>query len=61
MTKQEVTVTARIRVKSGMEKRFKQEYLPIVTLTLAEEGCINFYLRNSRSKTIQLKIKSTRT
>lgn len=48
MTRQ-VTVTARIRVKSGMEEKFKQEYLPIVTLTVAEEGCLNYNLHQSQA------------
>ncbi|MGL5939975.1 MAG: putative quinol monooxygenase [Waterburya sp.] len=49
MTKQQVTVTASIVVKSGMEEKFKQEYLPIVTLTLAEEGCLNYNLYQSQT------------
>ncbi len=49
MTKQQVTVTARLKVKSGMEEKFKQEYLPIVSLTLAEEGCVNYNLHQSQA------------
>ncbi|MGL4884194.1 MAG: putative quinol monooxygenase, partial [Waterburya sp.] len=49
MTKQKVTVTASIVVKSGMEEKFKQEYLPIITLTLAEEGCLNYNLYQSQT------------
>ncbi len=50
MTKQQVIVTARIKVKSGMEEKFKQEYLPIVTLTLTEEGCLNYNLYQSQAE-----------
>ena len=47
--KQQLTVTIRIQVKSGMEEKFKQEYLPIVFLTLNEEGCINYNLHQSHA------------
>ncbi|MBO3457481.1 antibiotic biosynthesis monooxygenase [Aetokthonos hydrillicola Thurmond2011] len=49
MTVQQVIVTASIKVKSGMEERFKEEYLPIVNLTLAEEGCLNYNLYQSQA------------
>jgi quinol monooxygenase YgiN len=49
MTDRQVTVTARIKVKSGLEEKFKQEYLPIVTLTVAEEGCLNYNLYQSQA------------
>lgn len=47
MSNQQVTVTARIKVKPGMEEQFKQEYLPVLALTRAEEGCINYDLHQS--------------
>lgn len=47
--KQQLTVTISIQVKSGMEDKFKQEYLPIVSLTLNEEGCINYNLFQSET------------
>ncbi|MGK7931033.1 MAG: putative quinol monooxygenase [Microcystaceae cyanobacterium] len=49
MTKQQITVTARIKVKSGMEEKFKEEYLAVVALTVAEEGCIRYDLHQSRA------------
>jgi quinol monooxygenase YgiN len=49
MTDRQVTVTARIKVKSGLEEKFKQEYLPIVTLTVAEEGCLSYNLYQSQA------------
>ncbi len=50
MNNQKVTVTARIKVKSGLEDKFKQEYLPIVKLTLEEKGCINYNLHQSQNE-----------
>jgi quinol monooxygenase YgiN len=47
MTNQQVTVTARIKVKPGMEEQFKQEYMPVLALTRAEEGCLNYDLHQS--------------
>jgi len=50
MANQQVTVTARIKVKPGMEERFKQEYLPILELSRAEEGCLNYDLHQSNNE-----------
>ena len=47
--KQQLTVTIRIQVKSGMEEKFKQECLSIIPLTLDEEGCINYNLYQSKT------------
>ena len=47
MASQQVTVTAKIKVKPGMEERLKQEILAVVALTRAEEGCINYDLNQS--------------
>jgi quinol monooxygenase YgiN len=49
MTQGQLTVTARIKVKSGMEQKFQQEYLPIVNLTVSEEGCLNYKLHQSQA------------
>jgi quinol monooxygenase YgiN len=49
MTPGQVTVTACIKVKSGMEEKFKQEYLPIVNLTITEEGCLSYKLHQSQA------------
>jgi quinol monooxygenase YgiN len=35
-------VTARIRVKEGMESRFEVAMLEVVALTLAEPGCLQY-------------------
>ncbi len=47
MTNQQVTVTARIKLKPGMEEKFKQEYLPILTQSRLEDGCLNYDLHQS--------------
>ncbi|MCC5610407.1 antibiotic biosynthesis monooxygenase [Nostoc sp. CHAB 5834] len=47
MSNQKVTVTARLKVKPGLEDNFKQEFQPVIALTLAEEGCINYDLHQS--------------
>ncbi|HEY9597594.1 MAG TPA: putative quinol monooxygenase [Cyanophyceae cyanobacterium] len=47
MSNQQVTVTARIRIKPGLEEKFKEEYRPILALTRAEQGCINYDLHQS--------------
>lgn len=47
--KQQLTVTIRIQVTSGMEEKFKQEYLRIIPLILNEEGCINYNLYQSKT------------
>jgi quinol monooxygenase YgiN len=49
MIREQVTVTARIKVKSGMEQKFQEEYLPIVNLTVAEEGCLSYKLHQSQT------------
>ena len=48
--KQPLTITIRIVVKSGMEEKFKQEYLSIIPFILNEEGCINYNLYQSKSE-----------
>ncbi|MDJ0687582.1 MAG: putative quinol monooxygenase [Xenococcaceae cyanobacterium MO_188.B32] len=48
--KQPLTVTIRLLVKSGMEEKFKQEYLSIIPFILNEEGCINYNLYQSKSE-----------
>ncbi len=47
--KQSLTITIRILVKSGMEEKFKQEYLSIIPFILNEEGCINYNLYQSKN------------
>lgn len=47
MATKQVTVTARIKVKKGMEEILKQELQPIVDLTRSEEGCINYDLHQA--------------
>ena len=47
MNSQKITVTARIKVKPGMEEKLKQELLAIVGLTRAESGCINYDLHQA--------------
>ncbi|NEO47886.1 MAG: antibiotic biosynthesis monooxygenase [Moorea sp. SIO4A3] len=47
MSNQQVTVTARLKVKPGMEKNFKEEFLPILELSRLEEGCLNYDLHQS--------------
>ena len=47
MASQQITVTAQIKVKPGMEERLKQEISAVVALTQAEEGCINYDLNQS--------------
>lgn len=42
-----VNVTARIRAKSGMEKRVKEELLRLIAPTRNEKGCISFDLHQS--------------
>jgi quinol monooxygenase YgiN len=49
MTQEQLTVTACIKVKFGMEEKFKEEYLPIVNLTVAEEGCLSYRLHQSQA------------
>ena len=44
-----LTITIRIHVKSGMEEKFKREYLSILPLILNEEGCINYNLYQSNT------------
>ena len=44
-----LTITIRIVVKSGMEEKFKQEYLSIIPFILNEEGCINYNLYQSKN------------
>ncbi|MDJ0716393.1 MAG: putative quinol monooxygenase [Prochloraceae cyanobacterium] len=47
MANERVTVIAKIKVKPGMEEKFKAEYLPVVELTRKEVGCINYDLHQS--------------
>ncbi|MBW4555631.1 MAG: antibiotic biosynthesis monooxygenase [Trichormus sp. ATA11-4-KO1] len=47
MSNQQVTVTASLKVKPGLEEKFKQEFQPVIDLTRAEEGCINYDLHQS--------------
>jgi len=47
MLHQQVTVTARLKVKPGLENRFREEFEPIIALTRAEDGCINYDLHQS--------------
>ena len=47
MSYQRVTVTARLKVKQGLEERFREEFEPIIALTRAEDGCINYDLHQS--------------
>ncbi|MCC5603836.1 antibiotic biosynthesis monooxygenase [Nostoc sp. CHAB 5784] len=47
MSNQQVTVTARLKVKPGLENEFKQEFQAVIALTLKEEGCINYDLHQS--------------
>ncbi len=47
MAEKKVTVVARIRAKSGMEGKLKQELLSLLGPTRAEAGCINYDLHQS--------------
>jgi quinol monooxygenase YgiN len=47
MSNQQVTVTARLKVKQGLEEQFKQEFEPVIALTRAEDGCMNYDLHQS--------------
>ncbi|BBD59025.1 hypothetical protein NIES2109_18040 [Nostoc sp. HK-01] len=47
MSGQQVTVTARLKVKQGLEDRFRQEFEPVIALTRSEDGCINYDLHQS--------------
>lgn len=47
MSNQQVTVTARLKVKPGLEAQFQHEFQPVIALTLAEDGCINYDLHQS--------------
>ncbi|MBE9007924.1 antibiotic biosynthesis monooxygenase [Fortiea sp. LEGE XX443] len=47
MSRQQVTVTARLKVKPGLEDIFKQEFEHVIALTRAEDGCINYDLHQS--------------
>jgi len=47
MSVQQVTVTARLKVKPGLEDRFRQEFEPVIALTRAEDGCLNYDLHQS--------------
>ena len=47
MTAKTVTVIAHIKVISGMEETFKQEFQSIVSLTRKEAGCINYDLHQA--------------
>ena len=47
MSNQQVTVTARMKVKQGLEDRFQQEFHNVIAMTLSEEGCINYDLHQS--------------
>ncbi|MCC5638570.1 antibiotic biosynthesis monooxygenase [Nostoc sp. CHAB 5844] len=47
MSEQKVTVTARLKVKPGLEDRFKQEFEPVIALTRSEDGCLNYDLHQA--------------
>ncbi|MBD2439268.1 putative quinol monooxygenase [Nostoc sp. FACHB-110] len=47
MSDTKVTVTARLKVKPGLEDRFRQEFEPVIALTRTEDGCINYDLHQS--------------
>ena len=47
MAERKVSVVARIRAKSGMEEKLKQELLSLSGPTRAEAGCINYDLHQS--------------
>ena len=47
MAERKVWVVARIRAKSGMEEKLKQELLSLLGPTRAEAGCINYDLHQS--------------
>ncbi len=47
MSNQQMTVTARIKVKQGLEDRFKQELQNVIAITRSEQGCINYDLHQS--------------
>lgn len=47
MSNQQVTVTARMKVKPGLEEKFIQEFKQVIAQTLCEEGCINYDLHQS--------------
>lgn len=49
MKKQPFTITIHIQVKSGLEEKFKREYLSVIPLILNEEGCINYNLYQSKT------------
>ncbi|MGK7944972.1 MAG: putative quinol monooxygenase [Microcystaceae cyanobacterium] len=49
MSEQKVTVTVRFKVKLGLEEQFKQACLPLLALTLTEEGCLTYNLHQSRT------------
>jgi quinol monooxygenase YgiN len=53
MANKKITVLARIKAKSGMEKRVKQEALSLVAPTRQETGCINYDLhQNANDKSM---------
>ncbi|BAY49325.1 hypothetical protein SAMD00079811_69540 [Scytonema sp. HK-05] len=47
MSNHQVTVTARMKVKQGLEDRFKQELQTVIATTRSENGCINYDLHQS--------------
>ena len=47
MQGKKVTVVARIKARTGMEERVKQELLSLVNPTRSEAGCINYDLHQS--------------
>src|SRR5436309_5410847 len=44
MPSKRITVSGRIKAKSGMEEKLKKGLLSVLGPTRAEPGCINFYL-----------------
>ncbi|MBE9209829.1 antibiotic biosynthesis monooxygenase [Nostoc sp. LEGE 06077] len=47
MSVQQVTVIARLKVKQGLEDRFREEFEHVIALTRTEDGCINYDLHQS--------------
>ena len=46
---EQVTVIARMRAKSGMEHRVREELRRLIAPTRAEAGCLNYDLHDSSS------------
>ncbi len=47
MSNNQVTVTALLKVKPGLEAQFLEEFQHIIQATHSEEGCINYDIHQS--------------